>query len=591
VVQTYYTYHIRIANSNNVQVQKLDPNDKDLGQPYGRFGYKGKTRIRIQALHLAAHRGELADQEVQELGEKLFTALFDPVLRRDFFVLYEQVLHERALLRLELDVDERELPEVASLPWEFMCVPPGEDYGAVWLGTDPNLIFSRRRANWKIPEPILLKEGECLRIALVVAAPGRLSYVVYDKIWQGLQNLAREQKDRFELLDLVESATLLEIDKVLERKPHIFHFIGHAELKKENQRDIAQIALVDETSADDPDWIGAERFSGLFRRYRPGIVILQACEGGSLSASEAFVGVASYIVQQNIPVVVAMQYEVSNVTAQRFALEFYKRLAQNDPVDKAAQEGRRRISLAPTGQNERDFATPVLFMRVKDGRLFQQMIADSIHSKTISDYPAEIMVLREELQNIRDEHFDKGDPTYQDQCDPAIETIKKLNELIGQLHKDMGTRGSQVTVPLDHVTRQVRDLRTSLNSFRDICPRSTKYWEVEGAPYEAEREVIRSKMDTLLESISLLSTRLSAPTSPAVPANLTPWQRRVLEQKRNDLQKLWHTRNEKAQRINEALVIETDVTTKVKYETQLAQEEAALASYTKELEEIEQKLQ
>jgi hypothetical protein len=371
VVQAYYTYRIRIANSNSVQVQKLDPNDKDLGQPSGRFGYKGKIRTRIQTLHQAARRGELADQEVQELGEKLFTALFNPVLSRDFFVLYEQVVQERALLRLELDVDERELPEVASLPWEFMCVPPGEDYGTVWLGTDPNLIFSRRRANWKVLEPILLKEGECLRIALVVAAPGKLGSVVYDKIWRELQNLAHEQNNRFELLDLVESATPLEIDKVLERgEPHIFHFIGHAELKKENQRDIARIALADETSPDEPNWIGAERFSGLFRRYRPGIVVLQACEGGSLSASEAFVGVASYIVQQNIPVVVAMQYEVSNVTAQRFALEFYKRLAQYDPVDKAAQEGRRRISLAPTGQNERDFATPVIFMRVKDGHLF-----------------------------------------------------------------------------------------------------------------------------------------------------------------------------------------------------------------------------
>lgn len=86
-------------------------------------------------------------------------------------------------------------------------------------------------------------------------------------------------------------------------------------------------------------------------------------------------------------------------------------------------------------------------------------------------------------------------------------------------------------------------------------------------------------------------TNVRALTSPAWMANLTPWQHRVLEQKRDDLQKLWETRSRKVQRIKQALTIETDVSTIVKYETQLAQEEAALKSLTKEVEEIEQKLQ
>ena len=100
--------------------------------------------------------------------------------------------------------------------------------------------------------------------------------------------------------------------------------------------------------------------------------MLQACEGAMLSSSQAFVGLASRVVQQNIPVVVAMQYEVSNATASRFARRFYQQLAEDDPVDIAAQYGRRAIALGPTQYRKRDFATPVIFMRVPDGYLFNR---------------------------------------------------------------------------------------------------------------------------------------------------------------------------------------------------------------------------
>jgi tetratricopeptide (TPR) repeat protein len=77
------------------------------------------------------------------------------------------------------------------------------------------------------------------------------------------------------------------------------------------------------------------------------------------------------LVEQNIPVVVAMQYEVSNSTASRFARRFYQQLAAEDPADIAAQEGRYTIALGPTQDRKRDFATPVIFMRVQDGYLFK----------------------------------------------------------------------------------------------------------------------------------------------------------------------------------------------------------------------------
>jgi hypothetical protein len=169
---------------------------------------------------------------------------------------------------------------------------------------------------------------------------------------------------------VVTGADAEKIDALLARDPHIFHFIGHGRLLEENGKAKGQIALVDDMFGE-ASWVDADFFSDLLNTHRPGTVFLQACEGGQLSSSQAFVGVASRVVQQNIPVVVAMQYEVSNTTAVRFALKFYQQLAEMYPVDRAAQNGRRAIALN-TQYKGRDFATPVLFMRVADGHLFER---------------------------------------------------------------------------------------------------------------------------------------------------------------------------------------------------------------------------
>jgi CHAT domain-containing protein len=113
--------------------------------------------------------------------------------------------------------------------------------------------------------------------------------------------------------------------------------------------------------------VAADQFAGLFARHPPKVVLLQACEGGRPDTTQAYRDVASRIVQHNIPVVVAMQYEISNKSAVAFAKEFYRQLAAKKGVDTAVQEGRKGIDLV---HESRDFATPVVFMLGRDGRFF-----------------------------------------------------------------------------------------------------------------------------------------------------------------------------------------------------------------------------
>jgi hypothetical protein len=366
----YYTYRIRLANRDRVQVEKLNPQKQSVGQPGGAFGYKNGRKTEIDQWLTQAKTNQLNDsQTVRELGEALFEALFEPALRQDFIGFYDQVVHkENKLLRVELDIDEQALPDVAALPWEFMRVPSSAHSGVLWLGTATRLILSRRRSQWFAPNPIQLAAGEKLRLGVVVSAPNDLGPVLYDETVQELEALVANQPDRFEMLPLVVNANPDSLDRLLAQKPHILHFIGHGRLHEHNGKLEGQLALVHPV-LNDAEWIGAEFFGDLLNTHRPAIVLLHACEGAQLSSSEAFVDIAARVVQQNIPVVVAMQYEVTNWTAMRFASRFYEEVAKGSPVDQAAQNGRRAVALNSQYRG-RDFATPVLFMRVEDGHLF-----------------------------------------------------------------------------------------------------------------------------------------------------------------------------------------------------------------------------
>lgn len=387
MTKAYYTYRIHIANQEQVEVQKWSTQRELLGEPSGSFRYRhyqDEVTKKIQAIQ----QSQQANADTfRSLGELLFNILFDDVLRQDFVNFYHQMILDKQLLRVELDINERVLPEVAAIPWEFLCLPASANLGNIWISTDPNIAFARRRSQWIMAPSIQVESRERLRVALVIANPtgsSDLGVVIYDKVQTALEKLAQDQPDRIELLPIVNPATPEAIDTILEKKPHIFHFIGHGRLLNKAREEIGEIALIDDIF-NEALWVDANFFSELLNRHRPSVVMLQACEGGMLSTSQAFVGIASRIVQQNIPVVVAMQHQISNISASRFAYRFYERLAQDYPVDIAVQDGRRGIAIN-TQYQKRDFATPVLFMRVQDGYLFRQK--DSLTSMPLETPPS-----------------------------------------------------------------------------------------------------------------------------------------------------------------------------------------------------------
>src|SRR5204862_3225194 len=71
---------------------------------------------------------------------------------------------------------------------------------------------------------------------------------------------------------------------------------------------------------------------------------------------------------RDIPAVVAMQFEISDAAAIVFASGFYQSIASGAPVD--ASLAAARLLILAERSDDIEWGTPVLFMRVPDGRIF-----------------------------------------------------------------------------------------------------------------------------------------------------------------------------------------------------------------------------
>jgi hypothetical protein len=88
--------------------------------------------------------------------------------------------------------------------------------------------------------------------------------------------------------------------------------------------------------------------------------------------------VAQSLMQQGIPAVVAMQFEVTDEAAIAFAQRFYEVLAAGHLVDTAVAEARKAIF----GQgHEVEWGTPVLYLRSSEGHIFDlEPVAEPAHA-------------------------------------------------------------------------------------------------------------------------------------------------------------------------------------------------------------------
>lgn len=298
------------------------------------------------------------EQAVQEFGQALFNALIQGEIRNLYEVSRERAQQQSKGLRLKLRILA---PELAVLPWEFLFDPRRERYVALSNRT-PIVRYI------ELPQPVRpLAAPAPLRILGMVANPQDLDPldVAHEKERVEMAVAELQAQGLVELVWL-EGDTWRDLQRALYEGPwHIFHFIGHGYF--DVPRDEGFVVLSSDEGKAQP--LGATRLAHLLTDHAPlRLVLLNACESGKGGVRDTVSSTASVLVQQGIPAVLAMQYEITDQAAVECARSFYQALAYGLPVDAAMAEARKGMSLESPSSLE--WGVPVLYMRTTNGALF-----------------------------------------------------------------------------------------------------------------------------------------------------------------------------------------------------------------------------
>lgn len=313
----------------------------------------GRTRGRTRG----SRSGDM--EASKAFGGRLFAAVFggglDALLRSSL----DEAQRKAAGLRLRLRLTGA--PELLDLPWEYLYNEPLNRFLSLSVSS-PIVRYL------EIPERIEpLAVAPPIRLLGMISSPTDLLELDVEREWAKLLEALEPLRKRGLIeLERIPDATLPRLQQWLRQGEfHVFHFIGHGGFNEATGEGL--LVLEDEQRAGRE--VGAESLGRLLHD-EPSLrlVVLNACEGGRSSLTDPFAGTAQGLIQQGIPAVVAMQFEISDEAAITLAHRLYETLAEGYPVDAALAEARKALSIER--ESDIEWGTPVLYMRSPDGRLF-----------------------------------------------------------------------------------------------------------------------------------------------------------------------------------------------------------------------------
>ena len=297
-------------------------------------------------------------QAVRTLGGRLYESVFSGGIRECWVSSLSRAEARNAGLRLRLRIGDA--PELNDVPWEYLYNASLNQFLSLSEYT-PLIRYL------ELPRRIRpLTIDARLEILAMISSPSDYPQLDVEQEWSRLNDalMAPIDKNQVRLSRLAE-AKLSMLQRELRRSEyHVLHFVGHGGFDQGTQDG----ALVLHDEAGRGRLVTAERLGTILRDHRSlRLVVLNACEGARSSRTDPFAGVAQTLVQQGIPAVIAMQFEITDKAAVVFAHEFYAAIADDYPVDAALGAARKAIF---ADENETEWGTPVLFLRAPDGRLF-----------------------------------------------------------------------------------------------------------------------------------------------------------------------------------------------------------------------------
>lgn len=276
-------------------------------------------------------------------------------------------VRENKGLRLRLRIDA--LP-LADLPWEFIYLPQasGEKKPTDFLALRREVSIARTDTV-ESSAPGLPDRSRVL-LAAVLSSPadqGELD-VSRDQeaITQAVEALRQATgKDLVEVIWGDRPATVEALQKAVENGADIFHYGGHAEFNLIDQKGSILLEKDDSSS----DYYDVDRFAQLLRGAGVRLAVLGACDTGRRDSVNVWSGIAPALTREQLPAVIANQFRIRDASAILIAAKVYHRILAGFSVDEAVFEARQAI-FQSSGADNRDWGTPVLYLRESSGVLF-----------------------------------------------------------------------------------------------------------------------------------------------------------------------------------------------------------------------------
>lgn len=303
--------------------------------------------------------------EAQTLGTRLFEAVFHgPVLTAlqrsvDAVSRVDAATRAGECLRIRLRLSD-DAPELASLPWELLYNPTWGRFLCQSIETP--VVRYLHLAEPMQPFSVQLP----LKILVVIPNPQGYPPLQVEREWAAINDALADliATNRVQVERLAQPAVSALLRHLRRGEVHVLHFMGHGQFDDA----LSEGRLIFEGAARKAHPVDGQNLGMLLHDERSlRLAVLNACESGETSRRALFAGTAQRLVQQGIPAVLAMQFEVADTVAIDLITEFYAALADGYPVDAALTEGRRLVSAMGEGVA---WATPVLYMRAPDGDLF-----------------------------------------------------------------------------------------------------------------------------------------------------------------------------------------------------------------------------
>lgn len=304
-----------------------------------------------------------SDDELLAFGEVMFETLFPTEIRR----LYDVARSDERVTRLNV-IFTSMIPWIADKPWEFAF----DRARGAFLATEE--IQFVRNVLTAVPAQNITPRAGALRILVVVAQPfGQAPLSVAEEeavIRRGFEPLIEAGLVQ---IDVLAKATPASLHGYLDTaKFDVVHFIGHGEFDPKTNRGY----LLFEDSRGAATRVDDRSLREIFCQRDIRLVFLNACETGQGGRADFNRGVAPALVAGGVPVVVANQYKVLDLSATTFAQHLYWALAQGMSIGKAARESRIAVNYSLSGESI-DWAVPVVYARDPTQRLCQAAGADA----------------------------------------------------------------------------------------------------------------------------------------------------------------------------------------------------------------------